>query len=34
MSAYERYLAGQLEDAAYPDEAIYSALAQLPKVAS
>ena len=34
MSAYERYLAGQLEDAAYPDEAINSALAQLPKVAS
>jgi tryptophan synthase beta chain len=32
MSAYERYLAGQLEDSPYPDEAIESALAQLPKI--
>jgi len=34
MSAYERYLSGQLEDAPYPDEAIDAALARLPKLAS
>ena len=34
LSAYERYLAGQLEDAPYPKEAINTALAQLPKLAS
>jgi tryptophan synthase beta chain len=32
MSAYERYLGGQLQDSPYPDEAIESALAQLPKI--
>jgi tryptophan synthase beta chain len=33
ISAYERYLAGQLDDAPYPDEAVDAALAQLPKIA-
>jgi tryptophan synthase beta chain len=32
MTAYENYLTGQLEDVAYPDEAIASALAELPKI--
>jgi tryptophan synthase beta chain len=32
MTAYESYLADELEDAAYPDEAIRAALAQLPHV--
>jgi tryptophan synthase beta chain len=34
MGAYEAYLAGQLEDAPYPDKAIDAALAQLPKANS
>ncbi len=33
MGAYDRYFAGELEDTAYPDEAIQAALADLPKVA-
>lgn len=33
MAAYDRYLAGELEDYEYPDEAIAEALKQLPKVA-
>lgn len=33
MSSYDRYLSGELEDYAYPDEAIKEALANLPKVA-
>jgi tryptophan synthase beta chain len=33
MTAYYRYLSGQLEDSPYPDEAINAALADLPKVA-
>ncbi len=32
MSAYQSYLSGQLEDAPYPDEAIRTALAELPKI--
>jgi tryptophan synthase beta chain len=32
MAAYDRYLSGQLEDVAYPDEAIRNALEDLPKV--
>jgi tryptophan synthase beta chain len=32
MSAYERYLAGELEDAPYSAEALEAALAHLPKV--
>jgi tryptophan synthase beta chain len=32
MSAYEAYLAGDLEDATYPDDEIDVALAQLPKI--
>jgi tryptophan synthase beta chain len=32
MSAYQAYLANELEDAPYPDEAISAALAQLPTV--
>jgi tryptophan synthase beta chain len=32
MSAYDRYLAGDLQDYEYPDEAIQSALARLPKL--
>jgi tryptophan synthase beta chain len=32
MVAYDRYLGGQLEDVAYPDEAIRNALEDLPKV--
>jgi tryptophan synthase beta chain len=31
LAAYDRYLSGQLEDVAYPDEAIEAALADLPK---
>jgi len=31
MAAYEAYLAGKLEDYAYPEEAIKKALANLPK---
>ncbi len=34
LTAYDRYLAGELEDAPYPEEAIRAALADLPKVAS
>jgi tryptophan synthase beta chain len=33
MAAYDRYLSGQLEDTAHPEEAIKAALADLPKVA-
>jgi predicted alternative tryptophan synthase beta-subunit len=33
MAAYDRYFSGQLEDCAYPDEAIRAALAELPKLA-
>jgi tryptophan synthase beta chain len=32
MTAYEKYLTGQPADVAYPDEAIASALAELPKI--
>ena len=32
MAAYQAYLSGQLEDYAYPDEAIQASLASLPKV--
>jgi tryptophan synthase beta chain len=32
MSAYDRYLAGQLEDFRYPEHVIEAALAKLPKV--
>jgi tryptophan synthase beta chain len=32
MAAYDRYLAGKLEDTPYPDAAIQAALADLPKV--
>jgi tryptophan synthase beta chain len=32
MAAYDRYLSGQLEDVAYPDEAIRNALEDLPKI--
>src|SRR5271155_2158512 len=32
MAAYDRYLSGQLEDSPYPEEAIKTALAELPKV--
>ena len=32
MSAYERYFSGELEDYAYPQEAVAAALARLPKV--
>jgi tryptophan synthase beta chain len=32
MAAYDRYLSGQLEDVAYPDEAIRNALGDLPKL--
>ncbi len=32
MTAYDRYLHGQLEDAAYPERAIAAALDELPKV--
>jgi tryptophan synthase beta chain len=32
MAAYDRYLSGQLEDVAYPDEAIRTALEDLPKI--
>jgi len=32
MAAYDKYFSGQLEDSAYPDEAIELALAELPKV--
>ncbi len=34
MSAYDRYLAGELEDFAYPREAVAASLARLPKVAA
>ena len=33
MGAYDRYFAGELEDYAYPEEAINAALERLPKVA-
>jgi tryptophan synthase beta chain len=33
MAAYDRYLSGELEDCAYPDQAINAALADLPSVA-
>jgi tryptophan synthase beta chain len=33
MGAYDAYLAGSLEDYAYPAEAIQQALSELPKVA-
>jgi tryptophan synthase beta chain len=32
LSAYQAYLAGQLQDYAYPEEAIQDALQHLPKV--
>jgi predicted alternative tryptophan synthase beta-subunit len=32
LSAYERYLAGSIEDYAYPDEKVEAALAALPNV--
>jgi len=32
MASYDRYFAGELEDYAYPDEAIKASLAHLPKV--
>jgi predicted alternative tryptophan synthase beta-subunit len=32
LSAYERYMAGKLEDFAYPAEQVKAALAGLPKV--
>ncbi|MDQ7012213.1 MAG: hypothetical protein Q9M29_10350, partial [Mariprofundaceae bacterium] len=34
MSAYDRYLSGQLEDYEYPQEEISAALERLPKVAN
>ncbi|MGH7897047.1 MAG: TrpB-like pyridoxal phosphate-dependent enzyme, partial [Candidatus Binatia bacterium] len=34
MAAYDRYLAGELEDYEYPAEAIRASLAKLPRVAS
>ncbi|HTY56798.1 MAG TPA: TrpB-like pyridoxal phosphate-dependent enzyme [Candidatus Binataceae bacterium] len=34
MAAYDRYFSGQLEDRAYPEEAIKAALAELPRIAS
>ncbi|MGD9788754.1 MAG: TrpB-like pyridoxal phosphate-dependent enzyme [Sulfuricellaceae bacterium] len=33
MGAYDRYFAGELEDYAYPEEAINAALERLPKIA-
>ncbi len=33
MGAYDAYLAGSLQDYAYPSEAIQQALTELPKVA-
>jgi tryptophan synthase beta chain len=33
MAAYDRYLSDELEDAAYPDDAIKVSLASLPKIA-
>ena len=33
MAAYEAYLAGRLEDYAYPAEAVKSALAGVPQIA-
>ena len=33
MAAYDRYLAGELKDYAYPREAIEASLAALPKIA-
>jgi hypothetical protein len=32
MSAYDKYLSGQLEDYSYPTEAIAAALHRLPQV--
>ena len=32
MTAYDRYLSGQLDDIAYPEHAISAALEELPKV--
>jgi len=32
LASYERYLSGQLEDYAYPEEMIQEALKNLPKV--
>jgi tryptophan synthase beta chain len=34
MASYDRYFAGELEDYAYPQEAIHAALEHLPKVAA
>ena len=34
MSSYDRYFRGELEDYAYPEEAIKESLAHLPKVAA
>jgi tryptophan synthase beta chain len=33
MASDDRYFAGQLEDFSYPEEAIRTSLAKLPKVA-
>jgi tryptophan synthase beta chain len=32
MAAYDKYFSGELEDYAYPEEAIEAALANLPRV--
>jgi tryptophan synthase beta chain len=32
MSAYDRYFSGELQDFAYPEEAIRATLARLPQV--
>ena len=34
MASYDKYFAGELEDYAYPEEAIHAALDRLPKVAA
>jgi tryptophan synthase beta chain len=34
MAAYDKYLSGELEDFAYPEEARQASLANLPKVAA